>query len=153
MLLLLPEEELQKLKSSALSLLENMPTASKILSFLGQCQAALPALQMAPLHLRAIQRDLTQIISPQGDKVNHKKIQIKSVRKCNQGSTMADSRPCTSKWQGDYSSKSGFSNFLGCFEDRMGSSCSRIQHGTSLERARSPRPFKLLGTGSSISGS
>ena len=48
MFLLLPEEKLQKLKSSALSLLENMPTAREILSFLGQYQAALPALQMAP---------------------------------------------------------------------------------------------------------
>ena len=48
MLLLLPEEKLQRLKSSALSLLENVPTAREVLSFLGQCQAALPALQMAP---------------------------------------------------------------------------------------------------------
>ena len=36
MLLLLPEEKLQKLKSSALTLLGAMPTASKISSFLGQ---------------------------------------------------------------------------------------------------------------------
>ena len=72
-LVLLPEEKLQKLKSSALSLLENMPTAREILSFLGQCQTALPALQMAPLHFRAIQRDLIQVLSPQGDKVNYKK--------------------------------------------------------------------------------
>ena len=43
MLLLLPEEKLQKLKSSALSLPENMPTGKEILSFLGQCQATLPA--------------------------------------------------------------------------------------------------------------
>ena len=57
-LLLLPEEKLQKLKSSALSLLEKMPTAREILSFLGQCQAALPALHLAPLHFRAIKRDL-----------------------------------------------------------------------------------------------
>ena len=63
-----------------------------------------------------------------------------------------DSRPCTSKWQGDYSSKSGFSNFLRCFKDRMGSSSSRNQHRMSLERARSPKPYKLLGAGSSISG-
>ena len=70
MLLLLPEEKLQKLKSSALSLLENVPTAREVLSFLGQCQAVLPALQMA---FRAIQRDLIQVISPQGDKVNYKK--------------------------------------------------------------------------------
>ena len=70
MLLLLPEGKLQKLKSSALSLLENVPTAREILSFLGQCQAALPALQVAPLYFKAIQRDL---ISPQGDKVNYKK--------------------------------------------------------------------------------
>ena len=152
MLLLLSDEKLQKLKSSALSVLENMPTASEILSFLGQCQAALPALQMAPLHFRAIQRDLIQVISPQGDKVNYKKTNYKSVRRCNQGSTLVDSRPCTSKWQGDYSSKSGFSNFVGCFEDRMGSSSSRIQHSRSLERARSPRPCKSLGAGSSISG-
>ena len=73
MLLLLSEEKLQKLKSSALSLLENVPTAREILSFLGLCQAALPALQMAPLHFRAIQRDVIQVISPQGDKVNYKK--------------------------------------------------------------------------------
>ena len=73
MLLLLPEEKLQKLKSSALSLLENVPTAREVLSFLCQCQAVLPALQMAPLHFRAIQRDLIQVISPQGDKVNCKK--------------------------------------------------------------------------------
>ena len=72
MLLPLPEEKLQKLKSSALSLLENVPTAREVLSFLGQYQAALPALQMAPLHFRAIQRDLIQVISPQGDKVNYK---------------------------------------------------------------------------------
>ena len=73
MLLLLPEEKLQKLKSSALSLLENVPTAREVLSFLGQCQTVLPALQMAPLHFRAIQRNLIQVISPQGDKVYYKK--------------------------------------------------------------------------------
>ena len=73
MLLLLPEEKLQRLKSSVLSLLENVPTAREILSFLGQYQAALPALQMAPLCFRAIQRDLNQVISPQGDMVNYKK--------------------------------------------------------------------------------
>ena len=73
MLLLLPEEKLQKLRSSALSLLKNVPTAREVLSFLGQCQAVLPALQMAPLHFRAIQRDLIQVISHQGDKVNYKK--------------------------------------------------------------------------------
>ena len=73
MLLLLPEEKLRKLKSSALSLLENVPTAREILSFLGQCQAALPALQMALLHFRAIQGDLIQVISPQRDKVNYGK--------------------------------------------------------------------------------
>ena len=55
-----------------------------------------------------------------------------------------DSRPCTSKWQGDYSSKSGFSNFLGCFKDRMGSSSSRMQHRRSAERARNPRPYNYL---------
>ena len=149
MLLLLPEEKLQRLKSSALSLLENVPTAREILSFLGQCQAALPALQMAPLHFRAIQRDLIQVIFPQGDKVNLKK-NYKPIRGCNQGTTLVDSRPSTSKWQGDYSSKGGFSNFLRCFKDRMGSSSSRNQHRRSLERARSP---KLLGAGSSTSGS
>ena len=35
MILLLPEEKLQKLKSSALSLLENVPTAREIFKFLG----------------------------------------------------------------------------------------------------------------------
>ena len=64
-----------------------------------------------------------------------------------------DSRPCTSKWQDDYSSRSGFSNFLGCFEDQVGRSSLRIQNRMSLERARSPRPYKLFGAGSSISGS
>ena len=49
MLLLLPEEKLQRLKSSALFLLENVPTAREILSFLGQCQATLPALQTSGL--------------------------------------------------------------------------------------------------------
>ena len=73
MLLLLPEEKLQKLRSSALSLLKNVPTAREVLSFLGQCQTVLPALQMAPIHFRAIQRDLIQVISCQGDKVNYKK--------------------------------------------------------------------------------
>ena len=62
-----------KIKATALSLLENVPTAREVLSFLGQCQAVLPALQMAPLHFRAIQRDLIQVISPQGDKINYKK--------------------------------------------------------------------------------
>ena len=33
----------------------------------------LSTLQMAPLHFRAIQRDLIQVVSPQGDKVNYKK--------------------------------------------------------------------------------
>ena len=55
-----------------------------------------------------------------------------------------DLRPCTSKWQGDYSSKNGFSNFLRCFKDQVGSSSSRNQHRSSLERARSPKPCKLL---------
>ena len=36
--------------------------------FLGQCQAVLPALQMAPVHFRAIQGDLIQVISHQGDR-------------------------------------------------------------------------------------
>ena len=134
MLHLLPEEKLQRLKSSALSLLENVPTAREILSFLGQCQAALPALQMAPFHFRAIQRDLIQVISPQGNRVNFKK-NCKSIRGRNQGSTLVDSRPCTSKWQGDYSSKSGFSNFLRYFKDRMGSSSSRNQHRRPLEKS------------------
>ena len=35
----------------------------------------------------------------------------------------------------------------------MGSSSTRNQHGRVLERARSLRPYKLLGAGSSISGS
>ena len=64
-----------------------------------------------------------------------------------------DSRSCTSKWQGDYSSKSGFTSFLRCFKDQMENSSGRNQHRRSLERARSPRPNKLLGAGSSISGS
>ena len=64
-----------------------------------------------------------------------------------------DSRSCTSKWQGDYSAKSGFTNSLRCFKDQMGNSSGRNQHRRSLERARSPRPNKLLGVGSSISGS
>ena len=42
--------------------------------------------------------------------------------------------------------------FFRCFNDRMGSSSSRNQHKRSLERAKSPRPYKLLGAGSSISG-
>ena len=87
MLLLLPEEKLQKLKLSTLSLPGNMPTASKILIFLGQCQEALPALEMAPFHFRAIQKDLIQVIYPQGDKVQKG---YKSVRRCNQGSTLVD---------------------------------------------------------------
>ena len=53
-----------KLKSSALSLLEKMPKAREMFSFLGQGQAALPALQMAPLHFKAIQRKLIQVFSP-----------------------------------------------------------------------------------------
>ena len=53
-----------KLKSSALSLLEKVPKATEIYSFLGQGQAALPAVQMAPLHFRAIQRKLIQVFSP-----------------------------------------------------------------------------------------
>ena len=77
----------------------------------------------------------------------------KSIRGRNQGSTLVDSRFCTSKWQDDYSSKGGFSNFLRCFKDQIGSSSSRNQHRRSLERARSPKPYKLLGSGSSISGS
>ena len=64
-----------------------------------------------------------------------------------------DSRPCTSKWQGDYSSKSGVSDFLRCFEDQIGTSSSRSQHRRSLERGRSLRPYKLLGAVSSITGS
>ena len=76
----------------------------------------------------------------------------KFIRRCNQGSTLVDSRPCTSKRQDDYSSKSRFSNFLRCFKDRMGSSSTRNQHRRSLERARSLRPHKLLGARSSISG-
>ena len=52
----------------------------------------------------------------------------KSIRGHNQGSTLVDSRPCTSKWQGDYSSKSGFSNFRRCFKDRTESSSSRNPH-------------------------
>ena len=77
----------------------------------------------------------------------------KSIKRCNQGSTLVDSMPCTSKREGDNSSKSRFSNFLRCFKDRMGSSSSRNQHRRSLERARNPRPYKLLGAGSIISGS
>ena len=56
-----------KLKSYVLSLLENVPKdmPERFFSFLGQGQAALPALQMAPLHFRAIQRKLIQVFSPQ----------------------------------------------------------------------------------------
>ena len=77
----------------------------------------------------------------------------KFIRRCNQGSTLVDSRPCTSKRQGDYSSKRRLSNFLRCFKDRMGSSSNRNQQRRSMERARSLRPYKLLGAGISISGS
>ena len=77
----------------------------------------------------------------------------KFIGRCNQGSTLVDPRPCTSKWQGDYSSESRFSNFLRCFKDRMGSSSTTSQHRRMLERARSLRPYKLLGAESSISGS
>ena len=77
----------------------------------------------------------------------------KFIGRCNQGSTLVDPRPCTSKWQGDCSSKSRFSNFLRCLKDRMGSSSTRNQHRRMLERARGLRPYKLLGAESSISGS
>ena len=74
MLLLLPEKKTAKIKVIySISHLEHVPTAREILSFLGQCQAALPALQMAALHFRAVQRDLIQVISPQGDRVNYEK--------------------------------------------------------------------------------
>ena len=55
----------------------------------------------------------------------------KFIRRCSQGSTLVDPGLCTSKRQGDYSSRSRFSNFLRCFKDRMGSSSTRNQHRRS----------------------
>ena len=129
-----------------------MPTVSEILSFLGQCQEGSASFADGSPLLQGYSERLN---SGYFSTRKQSKLQenCKSVRRCNQGSTLVDSRPCTSKWQGDYSSNSRFSNFLGCFEDQMGSSSSRIQNRRSLERARSPRPYKLLGAGSSISGS
>ena len=96
-------------------------------SFFVQGKAALPAFQMA--HLGYSEKVDSGIFS-MGDKVDYKEL---SIKRRDQGSTLVVSRPCTSKWQGDYSSKSGFTNFLRCFKDQMGNSSGRNQHRRSLE--------------------
>ena len=118
-----------------------------LLIFLDDILIMAYSLERAAEHTEIVIRVLESL----GFVIKKKKLILKPTS--NQGSTLVDSRPCTSKWQGDYSSKSGFSNFLRCFKDQMGSSSSRNQHRRSLERARSPKPYKLLGAGSSISGS
>ena len=117
-----------KLKSSVLSLLENVPKAGEIFfSFFVQGQAALPAFHMAP---QGYSERVDSGIFSMGDKVDYKKL---SIKRRDQGSTLGLSRSCTTKWQGDYSSKSGFTNFLRCFRDEMGKSSGRNQHRRSLE--------------------
>ena len=117
-----------KLKSSVFSLLENVPKGGRrFFSFFVQGKTALPAFQVAP---RAIQRKFDSGIFSTGDKVDYKEL---SINRRDQGSTLVVSTPCTSKWQGDYSSKSGLTNFLRCFKDQMGNSSGRNQHRRSLE--------------------
>ena len=123
-----------------------MSTASKIFKFLRSVPGSSASFgDGSPSHFRDIQRDLIQVISPQRDKVNYKKtINLSKVKDLLWWiQAMADG----------YSSKSRFINFVRCFRDCMGSSPSRIPHRRSLERARSPGPYKLLGAGSSISDS
>ena len=96
-------------------------------SFFVQGKAALPAFQMAPL---SYSEKVDSGIFSTGDKVDYKEL---SIKRRDQGSTLVVSRPCTSKWQGDYSSKSGFTNFLRCFKDQMGNSSGGNQHRRSLE--------------------
>ena len=57
-------EKIAKLKSSTYLFWKKCPKPERFFSFLGQGQAALPALQMAPLHFRAIQIKLIQVFSP-----------------------------------------------------------------------------------------
>ena len=74
------------------------PSTRKIVSFFDQCQGALPALQMASLHFKAIQGDLIQVISPQGHRVNYKKTvslsegAIKDLLQWTQGPAQANGR-------------------------------------------------------------
>ena len=114
-----------------------MLTGREILSFLGQCQAALPALQMAPLHFRAIQRDLIQVISPQGDRVNYKKAislskdAIKDLLWWTQGPAQANSRVIIP-------TKVDSVIFLDASRIEWGSSSSRISIGRRWKKLEAP---------------
>ena len=66
MKLFLPREKLLNLKQSALEIMFQVPTASRVVSFFGLCQSTMPAILETPLHIRAIQRDLMKAIAPKG---------------------------------------------------------------------------------------
>ena len=129
-----------------------MPKAREIFQFLGSGPGSSGSFADGSPPLQGYPEKVDSGIFSMSDKVDYKNYVYQKVRSriyC----TLVDSRSCTSKWQGDYCSKSGFTNFLRCFKDQMRNSSGRNQHRKSLERARSPRPNKLLGAGSSISGS
>ena len=127
----------------------SQPERFKFLGSVPGCSASIPD-GFPPLQGYSERLDSSNFSSRRQGKLQEN---YKFIGRCNQGSTLLDPRPCTSKWQGDYSSKSRFSNFLRCFKDRMGSSSTTNQHRRTLERARSLGPYKLLGAESSISGS
>ena len=144
MLLLLPEEKLKKIKVIYSNSSGKYAHSQRNIKFLRSVPSSSASFADGSPPLQGCSERLNS---------GNFSARRQSKLRYNQGSTLVDSRPCTSKWQGDYSSKSGFSNFLGCFEGQVGSSSLRIQQRMSLERARCPRPYKLLGAGSSISGS
>ena len=67
MKLFLPEEELLNLNQFALRIMLQVPTASCVTStsFFGLCQSTMPAIPETPLHIRTLQRDLINTITPQ----------------------------------------------------------------------------------------
>ena len=72
MKLFLPREKLLNLKRFAIEIMFQVPTASRVASFLGLCQSTMPAILETPLHIRAIQRDLIKAIAPLGPHASYK---------------------------------------------------------------------------------
>ena len=60
------------LKRFATEIMFQVPTASRVASFLGLCQSTMPAILETALHIRAIQRDLIKVIAPLGPHASYK---------------------------------------------------------------------------------
>ena len=72
MKLFLLREKPLNLKQFAPEIMFQVPTASRVASFLGLCQSTMTVILETPLHIRAIQKDLIKAIAPLGLHASYK---------------------------------------------------------------------------------